>query len=125
MSKPLPESWRCVDCNVNTAPGCLNNVEAEQVLASGADTVNVEITSKSEIYSVRDAVWKQAGMKADGGCLCIGCLEKRIGRQLTPKDFPRQPLNHPGMPGTKRLLSRRRGKLKKPKHLLAESLHQA
>ena len=58
---------------------------------------------------VKPAVWKAAGMDDfSGGCLCVGCLEKRLGRILNPKDFLR---NHPfnSMPGTKRLLARRDG----------------
>src|SRR5215831_16015926 len=40
-----------------------------------------------------------------GGCVCIGCLEKRLGRKLTPKDFPRRhPFN--SLPGTERLIER-------------------
>jgi hypothetical protein len=45
-------------------------------------------------------------MEPWGGCLCIGCLEKRIGRSLTPKDFPRGDAFNK-VPGTERLLSRR------------------
>ena len=42
---------------------------------------------------------------ADGGCLCIGCLEKRIGRVMRPKDFEREhPFNM--VPGTPRLMKR-------------------
>ena len=41
----------------------------------------------SEYYMVHDSVWKTAGMEPDGGCLCIGCLEERLGRMLTPDDF--------------------------------------
>jgi hypothetical protein len=53
-----------------------------------------------EHYLVRDDVWQQAGMPpgtADsdhdlavvggGGCLCVGCIEKRLGRLLTIDDF--------------------------------------
>ena len=36
----------------------------------------------AEVYTVRPAIWKRAGMEDWGGCLCIGCLEKRIGRRL-------------------------------------------
>jgi hypothetical protein len=44
--------------------------------------------------------------KAFGGCLCIGCIEKRIGRELKPKDFePYHAFND--MPGTTRLMKRR------------------
>ena len=39
------------------------------------------------------------------GCLCIGCLEKRLGRVLRPKDFKRgHPFNT--LPGTPRLIKR-------------------
>jgi hypothetical protein len=43
--------------------------------------------------------------------LCIGCLEKRIGRLLTPDDFPKHiPLNEMiiegSLPASYRLLSR-------------------
>jgi hypothetical protein len=41
-------------------------------------------------------------------CLCIGCLEKRIGRTLTPRDFPRKhPFNK--TPGTERFPVRAAG----------------
>jgi hypothetical protein len=43
-----------------------------------------------------------------GGCLCIGCLEKRLGRRLRKRDFDRKhPFNQ--MPGTPRLRNRREG----------------
>jgi hypothetical protein len=48
-------------------------------------------------------------MEGMGGCLCIGCLEQRLGRQLTPQDFPRHPFNGDEMPATVRLRSRRLG----------------
>jgi hypothetical protein len=55
---------------------------------------------------VKAKIWKAAAMEDFDGCLCIGCLEKRIGRRLVPKDFIR---NHPfnAWPGTTRLLERR------------------
>ena len=55
---------------------------------------------------MRDAVWKAAGLEPMGGCICIECLEKRLGRRLSPKDFPRRhPFNF--LPGTERLIERR------------------
>jgi hypothetical protein len=40
---------------------------------------------------VHDSVWGDAGMKTNPrkpeGMLCIGCLEDRLGRRLTPADF--------------------------------------
>jgi hypothetical protein len=70
--------------------------------------LNLRFDDRCEVYDVRDAVWKAAGMAAAGGCLCIGCLEKRIERRLTPKDFPRRGAFN-SMPGTLRLLSCRDG----------------
>jgi len=112
----IPESWNCIDCGVNTAPGLLNRIETER--AMNAAVVMKKFTGKeasvpqdlnteyAEIYAVREDVWTASGAEAMGGCLCIGCLEKRIGRQLTPKDFVRRSgLNN--YPGTQRLRQRR------------------
>jgi len=70
--------------------------------------ITMSIDERSEVYCVRDAVWKEAGMEPLGGCLCIGCLEKRLSRKLKRKDFKRgHPLNEPVVPGTPRLIERR------------------
>lgn len=48
----------------------------------------------SEQYMVHDEVWAAAEMRPDGGHLCIGCLEQRLGRELTWADFiPGVPIN--------------------------------
>jgi hypothetical protein len=51
-----------------------------------------------EYYMVHDNVWKAAGMEPEGGCLCIGCLEERLNRMLTPDDFMDCKLNDPNKP---------------------------
>jgi hypothetical protein len=106
----IPESWACIDCGINTAPGLKNRLQAEQAFAVDWENRGIKqtIDEWSEVYVVKSAVWRAAGMEDFGGCLCIGCLEIRIGRPLVPKDFKR---NHPfhGLPGTKRLLARRDG----------------
>src|SRR5262249_12119403 len=110
----VPESWECIDCGRNTAPGCLNRAAlANAAKARGfwwgtnAASVNQSIDDRSEVYTVREAVWKQTGVAPWGGCLCIDCLEQRIGRRLKPKDFLRgHSFNR--LPGTPRLLNRRR-----------------
>jgi hypothetical protein len=82
----------------------------EQALAADRTNQDVKQTYSelTEIYSVKPAVWKAAGMELLGGCLCIGCLEKRLGRTLTARDFLRDdPLNR--TLGTERLLARRDG----------------
>lgn len=81
----MEERDLCVDCGVNTIEG-------------------------NEYFMVTDALWKRAGMRRHGGFLCIGCLETRIGRQLTSRDFTECPLNWrnimlPGY-GSDRLVSR-------------------
>ena len=105
-----PESWCCIDCGINTAPGLKNREQLEQALALDWSDQGVEQTVNefSEVYTVRAKVWKAAGMEPMAGCLCIGCLERRLGRMLTRKDFMR---NHPfaSLLGTKRLLARRDG----------------
>jgi hypothetical protein len=107
----VPENWACVDCGVNTAPGFLNRADVEQALARDWENKGVQQTfdDHTEVYTVKPKVWKAAGMEPMGGCLCIGCLEKRLGRQLTPKDFMH---NHAfaTIPGSARLRNRRDGR---------------
>jgi hypothetical protein len=107
-----PESWHCIDCDFDTSPGSLSRVDMEEAikkLGSAWDLMGVGIPTtydeKSEVYMVRDAIWKKAGIEEMGGCVCIACLEKRIGRRLKPKDFTDHPFN--SLPGTPRLLDRR------------------
>jgi hypothetical protein len=84
-------SYLCKDCGVDTTPctgkrGCRHK-------------------GRWEHYMVRDDVWRAAKMR--NGFLCIGCLEKRIDRELTPKDFTSAPINDPDNPwNTSRLADR-------------------
>jgi hypothetical protein len=117
LAGQIPESWDCVDCGVNTAPGVPNRAEFEAAMRTakarskftGEEAgVPIDITNKCEVYTVREKVWRAAGMGPMGGCLCVGCLEKRLGRALKPKDVERDhPFNALGFPGTPRLLERR------------------
>jgi len=104
----------CIDCGYNTAPGCPTQAESEASYRRAKAEGRLEqwgeelsFDQRSEVYIVRDAIWKKAEMEPYGGCLCIGCLEKRLGRALRPKDFDR---NHPffQLPGTPRLLKRQK-----------------
>ena len=61
----------------------------------GVDTIKI-----GEFYGVRNDVWMvacpwtNAELVAPGfDFLCIGCLEARLGRTLTPEDFVDTPLN--------------------------------
>jgi hypothetical protein len=58
---------------------------------------------------VHDHVWQAAGMPAEpalAAYLCIGCLENRLGRELTGADFTDADVNVPGPCMTTRLLGR-------------------
>jgi hypothetical protein len=108
----VSEHSLCVDCGVNTDPSNPTKKEMakriwEAKLAGREWGDTITIDDRCEVYMVREKVWAEAGMGPYGGCLCIGCLEKRLGRRLRPKDFQR---NHPFhvLPGTDRLLGRRK-----------------
>jgi hypothetical protein len=103
------ESQCCIDCGYNTHPGAPPR-ELAEFLMNRDGTFPVRFTEDCEVYIVKESVWKASGVAPYGGCLCIGCLEKRIGRKLKPKDFrPGHPFNNPGMPCTERLRDRRGG----------------
>jgi hypothetical protein len=57
----IDTAFRCVDCGKDTGGG--------------------------EYYMVGDDVWAASGLAPNGGMLCLGCLERRIGRLLTGEDF--------------------------------------
>jgi hypothetical protein len=78
-------SEHCFDCDVDTMP-C------------------TERSGRCEWYMVHNEVWERAGMKR--GFLCIGCLEKRIGRRLRSADFTDAPVNNSHPWNTARLRDR-------------------
>jgi hypothetical protein len=92
-------------------PGNLNRAEAEQFVAAQIAAGKIKwgfrarFDMRCETYFVHEHVWKAAGMEPWVGCLCIGCLEERIGRRLTPDDFPDHAFNNYA-PRTPRLLER-------------------
>lgn len=105
----IPESWLCVDCGVNTAPGMMNRKQLDLAFALHEEAPQ-RMSDQQEVYTVTKEVWRASGLEDFGGCLCIGCLEKRIGRRLTPKDFlPGHKFNAPTFPASRRLRKRRGG----------------
>ncbi|NBO53371.1 MAG: hypothetical protein EBU84_02000 [Actinobacteria bacterium] len=60
------DGWECRDCGQNTQ-------------------------DSFEYYMVTDSCWRAAG-NVDG-FLCVGCLENRLGKRLTPRNFTDCPLN--------------------------------
>jgi hypothetical protein len=111
----LPESWCCINCGFNTARGFYDRSGMQQAIAAAiaAGDYNTDfawkITARDEIYMVHSWIWHQAGMAEFGGCLCIGCLEQRLGRRLTPSDFSDHAFNSPRLPASPRLRNRRLG----------------
>jgi hypothetical protein len=104
-----PESWDCIDCGENTAPEYPTRSEIDAAFSAiGPQTMTLTFDEDTEIYRVKDKVWRKAGMGQFDGCLCIGCLEQRIGRKLKPKDFDE---THPFsiVTGSHRLINRRDG----------------
>jgi hypothetical protein len=117
----FPESNNCLDCGYDTMPGTPARAESEEMIreqkARGVKnwSVPATLTNESEQYIVHPHVWQAAGMKewsdrGESGVLCIGCLEKRIGRRLRPDDFDAlHVFNDPTLPGTDRRFNRLTG----------------
>ena len=74
--------WLCLDCRVDTG-------------------------KIGEHYMLNEETWKLVHSSAFG-MLCIGCLEKRLGRRLTATDFNTSHVNRVGPGGSKsiRLITR-------------------
>jgi hypothetical protein len=110
----IPDSYICVDCGMDTFPGHQTRAEVEQSMraarAAGKEWrgFTSTFTAETEVYYVWPAVWAASGLGDFwNGCLCIGCLETRIGRRLQPFDFiPDNPFNDPKLPGTIRRYER-------------------
>lgn len=53
------------------------------------------IDTNTEYYMVHDHIWRSIthGKGERYGFLCLKCLERRLGRTLTAKDFPELPAN--------------------------------
>jgi hypothetical protein len=113
----ISESHNCIDCGYDTMPGCPTRAEVEQPMRAAKKAGRLKqwgfpqgYDSRSEVYIVYPCVWEKAGMEGDySGCLCIGCLEKRIGRRLQPYDFAEHVFNDPTLPGTRRRFERLTG----------------
>ena len=80
---------------------------ASRCLDCQTETSFTERGKNDEYYMIHNHLWLQANPSGVGK-LCIGYLEKRIGRRLTPRDFADCSLtNFPR--GSKRLISRLTG----------------
>lgn len=66
---------------------------------------NTDDRFDSEWYMVKNEIWAAATAERPANFLCVGCLERRIGRKLTPDDFKDVPGNYT-WPRSSRLDSR-------------------
>jgi hypothetical protein len=82
----------------------IKSVAIKKLTGKEIPIAQLEYHDQCEVYDVRPSVWKVARIEPMGGCLCIGCLEQRLGRRW--RDFTSHPCNT--MPGTERLLWRRK-----------------
>jgi hypothetical protein len=82
----VPLDNHCVDCGFDTHPGD-NGRESVEAARGGRDYTLNYPSFACEVYTVKQEIWAASGIDPNGGCLCIGCLEKRIGRRLEPSDF--------------------------------------
>lgn len=81
-------------------PGCGGDCEVFECAACSINTLHID-----EYYMVTDEIWLTA-WPDKRGMLCIGCLEDRLGRQLTSDDFTDAPINQGYFPYSERLAQR-------------------
>jgi len=76
-------------------------------LSDGCSDCGLDINDEYA-YMVHWQIWREAGRPK--GCMCIGCLEARLGRVLTAEDFNWEiPLTYRSSHGrSERLISRMR-----------------
>ena len=57
-----PESWNCIDCGRDTAPGIAGRAALAEALRTNGECLSVFHTD-CEIYQVRNSVWKKVGIQ--------------------------------------------------------------
>jgi hypothetical protein len=128
LAKRLPKSASLADLSVTKAldllaqkswtlhfierPVCRGRFASRHrpwpVVISACADCGVGTIGLGEWYMVHDALWHRAWMgrlkpwhEVPGQqILCIGCLENRLGRTLSPDDFIANPNTHPCLPNT-------------------------
>lgn len=76
----IPKSL-CLDCGIDLQP---------------------DVLDEEQVFMVRGDVWAEAGLRL--GCICVDCLEQRLGRPLNVNDLGSEGvLNEPSEYDTPRL----------------------
>jgi hypothetical protein len=65
---------------------CVDMIEKKASYYCNDCRNDISVWGIAEWFMVSDAVWKESKSRADED-LCVGCLEKRLGRKLVPNDF--------------------------------------
>ena len=78
------KKWLCLDCKIDTG-------------------------KIREHYFIETELWLSV-VGSKSGMLCVSCLEKRLGRKLSPADFPQVHINNPKLYGMSARLLDRLGK---------------
>ena len=86
MCYQCPDAYYQEPCK-DKFPGCNGDCEVFECAACSVNTLHI-----NEYYMVTDEVWLTA-WPDKRGMLCIGCLEDRLGRQLTSDDFTDAQIN--------------------------------
>lgn len=107
VAQGVPPSWECVDCGMNTGPGLQTAKQVTDAFNRGEGSP-CSFDSQTELYVLKGALWERVTQSRTEQILCIGCVERRLGRKLRPRDFDDSQINR--LPGTARLLSRREPK---------------
>jgi hypothetical protein len=85
-------------------PGCSGSCYGFDCLACSVNTLHID-----EYYMLTDEVWHAANPNGRG-MMCIGCVEARLGRELTASDFTDAPVNDGVVGQSARLAARLRNK---------------
>jgi hypothetical protein len=94
-------AW-CADCRVNTTPCTIRRRRGDKQCPDHRGW---------ELYMVTHDVWAAAGAPSEQHdfYLCVGCLERRLGRRLQPNDFMALSINDPSDCDSGRLADRKAG----------------
>jgi len=95
--------YKCIDCGVDT-----QKIDEYYIVHNWVWNEAMPMTPINAIYIEDGKVKTDVLLRQGKGMLCIGCLERRLRRKLTKKDFLDCPVNtdNKRWPKSKRLRKR-------------------
>jgi hypothetical protein len=91
IASGIPKTWACIDCCVNTAPGCPNAAQVAMAFKAAVlnpSAVRLTFGEDSEVYIRKPAVWKAV-------CRTLGKDYQAAVDAEGPDSAARVPLIHP------------------------------